>query len=182
MYAQACAFALQSRVSHLGLVASVIPPDWPGMMTEINRMDRSFIRLSTSGAPVEKSIFMVMRTVARHTPEALTRRSRLPDAVTAGMKAAMAQALTDPDGAVEEYRLLGASWGFDPASIAVATDIWQGTNDHMVPVEWGRRLAAAIPDSRLTIVEGGSHFLMYEAWDEILNALIAGADDRFADE
>jgi pimeloyl-ACP methyl ester carboxylesterase len=176
MYAQACAFALPDRVSHLGLVASVIPPDWPGMMSEINRMDRSFIRLSSAGAPVERSIFTLVRTVARHTPEVLARRSRLPDSVTAGMRASIAEALVNPGGAVEDYRLLGESWGFDPASIAVATDIWQGTNDLMVPVSWGRRLAAAIPDSRLTIVEGASHFLMYDVWDQILTTLIEGGE------
>lgn len=181
-YAQACAYALPSRVSHLGLVASVIPPDWPGMMAEINRMDRSFIRLSTTGAQVEKSIFKLMRTVARHTPEALTKRSRLPEAVTSGMRASVAEALSDPRGAVEDYRLLGQSWGFDPASIEVPTDIWQGTDDHMVPADWGRRLAAAIPGSRLTIVEGGTHFLMYEAWDEILSVLVESADGRFVEE
>jgi len=182
MYAQACAFALPSRVRHLGLVGSVIPPDWPGMMAEINLMDRTFIRLATAGVPVEKLIFILMRMVARHTPEALTRRSRLPDSVTAGMRASVAEALVDPLGAVEDYRLLGESWGFDPASIEVATDIWQGTDDHMVPAVWGRRLAAAIAGSRLTVVEGGSHFLMYEAWEEILLALTDLAEDTFGEK
>jgi pimeloyl-ACP methyl ester carboxylesterase len=181
MYAQACAYGLQSRVRHLGLVASVIPPDWPGMMTEINGMDRSFIRLSTAGAPLEKSIFSFMRTIARHTPDIFAKRSGIPPTVIAEMRASVAEGLLNTGGAVQDYRLLGESWGFEPSSISVPTDIWQGTADHMVPTGWGQRLADAIAGSRLTVVQGGTHFLMYEAWEDILLAMTQGAGDGTGD-
>ncbi len=46
-----------------------------------------------------------------------------------------------------------------------------GSRDLMIPVKGGRALAAAIPASRLTVIEGAGHMLLSERPDEVLAAL-----------
>lgn len=171
MYAQACAAQLPDRVSRLGLMASVIPREWPRMIEEINRLDRTLMRLSGHGAAIERLMFWTLRVSARISPAMVARRSGAPDAVAAGMGDAIAAAMVDTRWAVQEYQLLDTAWGFDPASITVPTTIWQGTADDLVPPSWAERLAAAIHGAELHLVEGADHFLWYDHWDEVLGAL-----------
>jgi pimeloyl-ACP methyl ester carboxylesterase len=177
MYAQVCAAVLAGRVTALGLVASVIPPDWPGMRDEINRMDRIFMELSHAGAPVDRAIFTLMRETARHRPAAFAERSGAPKEVSAALGAAIAEGLADTRSVDDEYQLLGRPWGFDPAAITVPTTIWQGTADTLVPASWAQRLAQTIPGAVLHLVDGASHFLWYDHWNEILGTL-ARTDDQ----
>ena len=171
MYAQACAAQLPDRVSRLGLMASVIPREWPGMIEEINRMDRTLMRLSGHGAAMERLMFWTLRVSARISPTMVAKRSGAPETVAAGMGDAIAAAMVHTRWAVQEYQLLNAPWGFDPASITVPTTIWQGTADDLVPPSWAERLTAAIPGAELHLVEGANHFLWYDHWDQVLGAL-----------
>ncbi len=171
MYAMACAVALRDRITALGLVASVIPPDWSGMKSQINRMDRMFMTLSHAGAPLERGMFASLRGYAHRRPEAFARRSGAPTEVAAQVGAALTQGLADADAVVHEYRLLDRPWGFDPSAITTATHVWQGTADNLVPTQWAERLAAAIPGADLTMVEGATHFLWYDHWRDILSRM-----------
>jgi len=38
-------------------------------------------------------------------------------------------------------------WGFDPAAIAVPTQVWYGSNDVLVPPRHGEWIAAAVPSA-----------------------------------
>ena len=101
MYAQACAAQLPDRVSRLGLMASVIPREWPGMIQEINRMDRTLMRLSGHGAALERLMFWTLRVSARISPAMVAKRSGAPDAVAAGMGDAIAAAMVNTRWAVQ---------------------------------------------------------------------------------
>jgi pimeloyl-ACP methyl ester carboxylesterase len=57
------------------------------------------------------------------------------------------------------------------AKVAVPTTVILGSRDMMTPAKGGRALAAAIPSSRLTVIEGAGHMLMSERSDEVLAAL-----------
>jgi pimeloyl-ACP methyl ester carboxylesterase len=173
MYAQAVARTLPSRVRAVALVASSVPETWPGAAQDLNLMDRAFLRLSGRGAPVERSIFHVMRWAAIRTPRVYTRAFPLSQDDASSLAAAVARGLADPRGAVDDYRVMGADWGFEPSELAVPVHVWQGDDDDLVPPAWGRRLADVIPGSTLTIVAGGTHYLWYDRWDEILGALAA---------
>ncbi len=171
MYALACAARLTDRVSRLGLIASVIPREWPGMIEEINRMDRLLMRLSGRGSAGERLMFWSLRLGARISPATVAKQSGAPEEVAVGMGDAIAAALVDTRWAVQEYRLLNTPWGFDPAKITTPTTIWQGTADELVPASWAERLAAAIPGAELHLVDGADHFLWYDHWDQILGSL-----------
>jgi pimeloyl-ACP methyl ester carboxylesterase len=57
------------------------------------------------------------------------------------------------------------------AKVAVPTVVIQGSRDMMTPLKSGRALSAALPDCRLTVLEGAGHMLMSERPNEVLAAL-----------
>jgi len=57
--------------------------------------------------------------------------------------------------------------------MAVPSRVVLGSRDLMTPLKGGRAIAAAIPDCRLTVIEGAGHMLMTERPDEVLAALRA---------
>lgn len=172
-FAQAVARMLADRVTGLVLVASGIPRDWEGMRERINRMDRTFMRMSerAGGQIAERMILRPMGTTAHLLPRLTARAAgcRGPSAPMLGE--AIAEGLTDTKGVVTEYRILNAPWGFDPSDIRVPTRLWQGDADDLVPPEWAMRLEVAIPDATLTLLPGANHFLWYEHWDEIFDQI-----------
>jgi len=178
MYAQVLARTLPGRVRAAVLVASSVPETWPGAERDLSPMDRTFLRLSGRGAPIERSIFHVMHWAAVRMPRAYTRVFPLSADDAAALTAAIARGLAEPHGVVDDYRVMGARWGFEPSEIAVPVQIWQGDADDLVPAVWGQRLADAIPGATITVVPGGTHYLWYDHWDAILGGL-AAAVQRF---
>lgn len=172
-YAMACAWALGDRVAALGVVAGTVPRTWPDMVDELNRLDRVLLRLSEGHPHLERSIFHLLHATAGHAPGTLARNCGLAGSTAGDVTAAIAEGLTDVDGVLDEYRIFDEPWGFEPGAIAVPAHVWQGTSDEMVPEAWGRHLAAAVPGAQLHLVEGGSHFLWYEHWTDILGTLAA---------
>ena len=59
------------------------------------------------------------------------------------------------------------------AKVAVPAVLILGSRDLMTPAKAGRALAATVPGSRLTVLEGAGHMLMSERPDEVLAALRA---------
>ena len=57
-------------------------------------------------------------------------------------------------------------------TLALPTQLIWGAQDPWIPVERGRRLAALIPTSRLTVIEGAGHLLQLEAPAELAAAVI----------
>jgi len=53
----------------------------------------------------------------------------------------------------------------DVASLTMPALVLHGTEDPIVPVDWGRELAATLPDSRLVIYEGCGHLYLVEVAD-----------------
>lgn len=79
-------------------------------------------------------------------------------------------------GVARDFQLLFAQpWGFDPADITVPVEIWHGDGDGNVPVQDGRRLADAIPDSKYQEVPGAGHLLFVDHAHTILRSF---RDDR----
>ena len=168
-FAAAVAHALADRVDALVLVASAIPADWEGAVAQINAMDRRFLELSRTGpgSAVERCLLALMSATVRVAPDAFARRGGLPAAEAHELTEAIRAGLSDRAAVVQEYRLLDQPWGFDPSELTVATHIWQGDADDLVPCEWGERLHDAIEGSQLHLVRGCTHFVAYDHWAEI---------------
>jgi pimeloyl-ACP methyl ester carboxylesterase len=59
------------------------------------------------------------------------------------------------------------------AKVTVPATVILGSRDLMTPLKSGKALAAAIPNARLTVLDGAGHMLMSERPDEVLAALRA---------
>jgi pimeloyl-ACP methyl ester carboxylesterase len=184
-YAAACAFALPARVTATALVASGIPGDWPGMMHEINRMDRVLTRLSDRVPTAGTLVFRTIGFMARRAP-AVFRRLSVPSldkpsrrVVAAGtarqFSEPIAEGLRHPAGVLDDYRILASPWGFDPAAIEGRVTVWQGDSDSLVPPAWGDRLAARIPGAELRVCPGEGHFLPPRVYEDIFATMISSA-------
>ena len=68
-------------------------------------------------------------------------------------------------------------WGFDVHTIAVATSVWHGRQDAMVPFAHGEWLSARIPDARSHLFDDQGHISLWSQVDAILAELkeLAGA-------
>ncbi len=68
-------------------------------------------------------------------------------------------------------------WGFDVHTISVATSVWHGREDAMVPLAHGEWLSARIPDARSHLLDGQGHISLWSQVDAILVELkeLAGA-------
>ena len=115
--------------------------------------------------------FAIMGVAARRAPAVFARRSEFPTNSADRLTRAVAEGLAHPRGVIEEYRILDTRWSFEPSDITAPTRIWQGDADDLVPAGWGKRLQQAIAGSMLTTVPGGTHFLAFDRWNEILGWL-----------
>jgi 3-oxoadipate enol-lactonase len=76
----------------------------------------------------------------------------------------IAQRLRFPPTPAGYKAQLAAAWGFDATTrlhkLRRPTLVVHGTEDRVIPVSNGRRLAAAIPSARLHLLEGAGHVYM----------------------
>ena len=179
-YALACAALIPERVTSTVVVAGAVPLDDEVAFGELNDMDRRLTRLSQHHPHVARTTFAALGRLARHSPATwghLTARAAVPDEASAlddlhpGIAAAAAEALSHPEGMVEEYRAWVRPWGFAPEEVEGPVVLWQGDHDDLVPMRWAQELAARIPEARLELRAGAGHFLAYAHPAEVLESL-----------
>ena len=182
-FASVTGWALPDRVTIVGLVASGIPADWPGMRETIYRTDRVFMTFAKPAPWLDRAGFAVIRTVASLSPALFSRLSGTgmsPASKRAilndpqGFANATTEGLVNGSGVVDEYLILNAAYGFDLADIKVPVHLWWGDDDRLVPGDWVGRLAERIPDSTVSIVPGLGHFLLAEKSASVLETMVAG--------
>ena len=77
-----------------------------------------------------------------------------------------------PEGYAHDLFLLYvAPWGFQPEDIRVETQIWQGKEDTAVSPRVAEFFAETIPHSRLNMIPGAGHLLLWSHTEQILRSL-----------
>ena len=71
------------------------------------------------------------------------------------------------------FLLYVAPWGFRPEDIEVPTQIWHGDEDAAVSPRIADFFAETIPGSRLHMLPGAGHLLLWSHSEEILRSLAA---------
>lgn len=183
-YALACAHRLGDRVTIAALVSSLAPLDsaTPAALDRAARARRRGLMM------LRRFPFLTRPAAAR-----LAAVVRKPAGVQAllGQMAAVDRARVDTDpelagelavnlreafasgsrGVASDLRLLTQSWGFDLSNIVAPVRLWHGVEDQNVPVSDGEYLAAAIPRSRLDLVEDAGHLLFVDHSAIVLDAI-----------
>ena len=77
-----------------------------------------------------------------------------------------------PEGYAHDLFLLYvAPWGFRPEEIQVPTEIWHGDEDAAVSPRIADFFAETIPGSRLHMLPGAGHLLLWSHAEDILRSL-----------
>lgn len=190
-YALATAYAVPARVERCAVIAGCLPLDNPSVLRGTNRMDRALMALSTRRPLAVRASFAVTHTLALHAPSVLLRMiaRSLPVQEAAAVRARgpwlptlLGEGASDTQGGIDEYRALGAPWGFTPEEIVVPVHVFQGGADTLVPAEWGRTLARRIPGADLTLYPGEGHFIALTRRRDVLEYLAEPARSTAAPE
>lgn len=187
-YAAACAYKLPERVTALGLISSVAPPEAVKGQVAWKRHSVSKWVARYSPMLLLRLTAAVLAHLARRFPDEMVRsfrqaadaESATPDHVLPPIER---EIITEPyrqggRGHARDGRLANRPWGLPLRRIAVPTRLWHGKQDLLAPVAGGRYLAATIPSCQATYYPNERHLLMSAHAREILTALLAasGAD------
>jgi pimeloyl-ACP methyl ester carboxylesterase len=179
-HAIACAALLGERVTRLAVVAGFAPPDDPdldflGGMSPLNvdefraafageeELARMLGELAeaTSG-----DADLVIDEIVGELPAPDQRALARPD-IRSVFREAIAGALVQPGGWVDDDLAFARPWGVDLSAIHQDTLLMQGELDMLVPRAHMDYLARKVPHARLEIVAGGGHTLFDELGDVV---------------
>jgi pimeloyl-ACP methyl ester carboxylesterase len=182
-YALACAAALGSRLTSVGLVAGLAPLDHPGASAGMRAQNRLLFLLYRRVPRVGTGLYRLLAALVGCRPEGiftlLTGRLPLPDqAVLRGQprqiligsfREALKQGYRGGD---RELFLYARPWGIDLPTISQPVQLWHGERDATVPVAHGRFLAQVIPRCQSFFAPQEGHFsLPILHMEEILSLL-----------
>lgn len=185
-YAIALGYALPQRVQKVGVISGCIPPDHPLMMKKINLADALLIRLSKNTPRSAKFAFYVIRAgikIAQGLVNAGMKKivsAKAPGFIIKNIaddyfSSIFLQALKQLSGMVEEYRVLGSPWGFDPKDMKRPLIWWTGSKDIAVPPAWNPVIKKLFPDVKAIEIEGEGHFLIYSHFGRIMSEMRKGS-------
>ena len=170
-HALATAAALGDRVAGALVIAGVMPADVPGadLTAGMGEQNVEEFALASAGEAALRpyleaeapglrgaSAAELIAALASLLPE--VDRACLTDEYGEDLAADFSAALAHGvDGWLDDDLAFTRPWGFDLASIATPTFLWQGTEDLMVPLAHGEWLAGEIPGIRAHLVPGEGH-------------------------
>jgi pimeloyl-ACP methyl ester carboxylesterase len=182
-YAAVCAAKMPERVTAAALLSSSVPLDKFGTSKGLTTDDRILLFL-TERAPRLASAIMrltiadasdsrLYKEVTRSFPPVDRAVLKEETDTTKAVAFVRESMLHGTQGCIQDYRIFGASWGFDLEEITAPTFIWEGTEDHTGPPAYREYLHAHIPNSTITLVPDEGHLsLLPHHAHEILQALL----------
>jgi pimeloyl-ACP methyl ester carboxylesterase len=187
-HALACALVSPERITRLGIVSGVAPPDCWAPSRRSGRLEQAVaILMRTGGVVLRLLVGVVLALIRRATGPALSvyrvllppadRRIVADPAIRRGLQDEIRrQPRTTAASIVQDLRLFARPWGLDVGATRVPTDIWHGDADRAIPIEHARALAARIPGASLHEHPHGGHFLLLEQARHILEEVARPAE------
>lgn len=179
-YAVTCGYLLPDRVKKVGVIAGAIPIDSPQILSELNGMDRFFIKLSYKYPWLAKSIFKIGARLGYSGSKILLyfMRKRFSHHVSGitdwkleHYATMFSEGVRNADGVIQEYIIFGKPWGFDPQDVKVSITWWYGEKDALVSPKWLPLIKQQFPQAKLVVYPNEGHFLATRHYQEILSEL-----------
>jgi pimeloyl-ACP methyl ester carboxylesterase len=184
-YAAACAWKIPQRLTRVGIISGVAPPDMPGALDLLDKTsDGQAVKLG-SKAPwllrlvLAYTVFEFRRDPYKLLAQISSEVSPPDQAVLA--KPAVAETVVrmtggafqqGARGAAWDYTLFSRPWGFALGDIRLPVYLWHGEDDRICPVEMGRYVAQGIPGCQAAFFPGEGHFsLVMDHFAEILEVV-----------
>ncbi len=186
LHALACAVYDPSRLIGVAVASALAPvdaSDEPGITAGLDEQTKLFVEaartmpaaeLAALAAPILAATWPEdaegVREQLAATPDTFARRELTE---TAGLIEQLGDgvhlALRQGTGAAQhDLELLASHPGFSPEDVQVPVRLWYGDHDATAPPTMGRWFADHLPHATLTVVGGGSHFLVFSHWSEVL--------------
>jgi pimeloyl-ACP methyl ester carboxylesterase len=108
--------------------------------------------------------------------DAALSRPGVRERLAAMLEAAFAQGLSGNVADVAGYTL--QPWGFEPQAVKAKTLLLYGSRDPVAGSAHARWWKERIPDSRVEMVPGAGHMLVFPMWERALSHLAPGAKRR----
>lgn len=169
--ALACAAVAPERVATVGLVASTVPTPFDGDAGAVAQDMLPFV--APDGLDSELALEHIREAKTDAYLHDLDSIPGLAERLAIAMQSAIAHGST---GAEFDLRNLMTPWDIDLDAIEVPVSLWYGALDDVVAPTVGTDLAAALPNSRIEIVEGASHLLLLTNWTTLLDSLARQLD------
>jgi pimeloyl-ACP methyl ester carboxylesterase len=181
IYALACAALLSGRLTGVAVAGCPAPVEMPGATEGMRPLTRLGVVLGSRAPWALEATGRVVGGVVRAHPRFVFDRSNRHkgggDVAWLSQPSVASGAIDDlreglrhgTSGYVRDVELLSSPWGFDPANISVAVDLWHGDADSVIPASHSRYLAAIIPRASLHICPGEGHMLLWNHLAEVLD-------------
>lgn len=183
-YTLACAYAIPERLTTVTVVAGMAPLAEPSVAKDLPRDVKATMALARRapwlvgallsaqrGKALKDPVKAVAPVIAKMSPTDRAIAAR--DEIAAIMPGMFAEAYrTSHRGPAWDLTVLARPWGFRLSDVSFPVTVWQGEDDRNVPVEWGRHLAAELPENTAHFLPGEGHLLIFDHFDEILAAAV----------
>ncbi len=169
-YAAACAALIPDRLTGVGILSGLGPPEsrlpGDGMMwhnrlgLEIAGRAPWLVRpiLGGLGPVMARFSRITIANLARHVPEPDRRILADPDFLRIFSSSFREAFRGGSAGAVSDALVYARPWDVDLRSIRIPVHLWHGEDDVVVPVTMARWVAREIPGARATYLPGEGHF------------------------
>ncbi|MCA9904882.1 MAG: alpha/beta hydrolase [Anaerolineae bacterium] len=183
-YALACAYALPTHVSTVGIVGGMAPlsgPDaphhLPGPWNRIALMThyapwmlRWSFRQQSQQMTADADAALKKSITEMSTPD---RALMAQPEVFQMMRAATVEGYAHQGaGVIDDVLALAQPWGFALNEVQQRVMLWYGSEDKTWPASVGQHLADRLLDANLTVIDGAGQLLILSHWQSIMEGLL----------
>lgn len=180
-HAVAAAAQLSQRVLRMALIGPVGPVD--GEHIHMSHLHQFIFMHLAPSHHAAGAFFFGLRTMLDWAPstayhlllQRVTETDRevlVRPEVRANLQAALGEGLRrSVEGPLQDLRLYCGPWNLPLGEIETPTIVWQGSEDTVVPPEAAYRLAGALPNCRLEVIEGAGHYWVFGTFERVLDAV-----------
>lgn len=182
-YALACAGAVPERIAAAAVVSSLVPGGAPHAAKGMPAHLRHALRLLARHPDVVERLGSPLLALAARHPGWLTAiarrgtpaadRDRLAaDGGAEATNAFLTAVAAGTRGLIDDYLVSCEPWDFAAEEVEPEIHLWHGEQDHVVPVQGARSLAARLPSCRAHFDARDGHFFYRRRLPEVLGALM----------
>lgn len=182
-FALACAYLLSDRLDGVAVISGVGPTDLPGGLKGMPRIRQAaalLARLSPRllefalqqiGDPHKDIEAFYARMLSGNSAEDQDYLSQ-PDVKALIQRHYLEATRQGTRGLAWEGVIVSRPWGFRLQDIHTPVWLWHGDADKNVSLAAARLVAQSIPGCKSTFVPGSGHFLLWQRWGEIIDAML----------
>jgi pimeloyl-ACP methyl ester carboxylesterase len=175
-YSAVCAYKIPERINKAGIVVGLAPTYIQNIcngMALINKLCwTNYSRIPLLKELASFTINLQYKLGYSLTFSTKSDKSLLTKGVKENIKNDVSEAVKQGlKGITHELKLYTSNWGFDVKNIKIPVYLYYGKDDKNVSLNMGKYYEQQIPNSNLTVYEGG-HLSWIEHTEEILKTLV----------